>query len=162
MKLHQLSSIQKKSQRIGRGGKRGSYSGRGVKGQKSRAGRRIRPAERDLVIRLPKLRGFRNKPKTDISKVFSVGMISTSFDPKNTSKKNSKKGESIQSVDKQIVITSASLKAVGLLGKKFKGDIKILGTGEIAFPVSVKGISVSESARKKIEKAGGQITEVAD
>ena len=162
MKLHQLSSIQKKSQRIGRGGKRGSYSGRGVKGQKSRAGRRIRPAERDLVIRLPKLRGFRNKPKSETTKVFSIGMISTSFDPKNSLKKNSKKKESIQSVDKQIVITSASLKAAGLLGKKFKGGIKILGTGEIAFPVSVKGISVSESARKKIEKAGGQITAIGD
>lgn len=48
-------------QRIGRGGKRGTSSGRGTKGQKSRSGHRIRPAERDLLIRLPKLRGYRNK-----------------------------------------------------------------------------------------------------
>ncbi len=51
----------KRVQRIGRGGKRGTSSGRGTKGQKSRSGHRIRPAERDLLIRLPKLRGYRNK-----------------------------------------------------------------------------------------------------
>lgn len=142
MKLHTLTSIQKRSQRIGRGGKRGSYSGRGVKGQKSRAGRRIRPAERDLIIRLPKLRGFRNKPKSELSKVFSLGTLSSSF------KKNA---------GKEIIITRESLKTVGLLAKKFKGGVKILGVGEIVFPVSIKDIQLSESARKKIEKAGGQI-----
>jgi len=51
----------RKVQRVGRGGKRGTSSGRGTKGQKSRSGHRIRPAERDLLIRLPKLRGYRNK-----------------------------------------------------------------------------------------------------
>ncbi len=50
-----------KKKRIGRGGKRGTTSGRGTKGQKSRSGHRIRPAMRDLLIRLPKLRGYRNK-----------------------------------------------------------------------------------------------------
>ncbi len=57
------NSIQKdkKKKRIGRGGKRGTTSGRGTKGQRSRSGHRIRPAERDLLIRLPKLRGYRNK-----------------------------------------------------------------------------------------------------
>src|SRR3989344_3427584 len=48
----------KKAKRIGRGGKRGTTSGRGTKGQKSRSGHRIRPAARDLLIRLPKLRGL--------------------------------------------------------------------------------------------------------
>ena len=144
MKLYNLTSIQKKTQRIGRGGKRGSYSGRGVKGQKSRAGRRIRPAERDLIIRLPKLRGFRNKPKGDISEVFNVGVIASSFARAEKTKE-------------RIVVTKESLKKIGLLGKKFKGMVKILGTGEITVPLSVKGISVSKSAKKKIEKAGGQI-----
>ena len=144
MKLHQLISIQKRSQRIGRGGKRGSYSGRGVKGQKSRAGRRIRPAERDLILRLPKLRGFRNKPKGELSKVFNVGMISSSLASKS-------------GAGKEIVVTKEFLKTAGLLGKKFKGNVKILGMGEITIPVSVRGISVSESAKKKIEKAGGKV-----
>ena len=57
------NSLQKdrKKKRVGRGGKRGTTSGRGTKGQKSRSGHRIRPAERDLLIRIPKLRGYRNK-----------------------------------------------------------------------------------------------------
>ncbi|NCN53035.1 50S ribosomal protein L15 [Candidatus Wolfebacteria bacterium] len=50
----------KKLKRIARGGKRGVTSGRGQKGQSSRAGNRRRPAERDLLIRLPKLRGYKN------------------------------------------------------------------------------------------------------
>ncbi|MFH1188555.1 MAG: hypothetical protein V1652_01780 [bacterium] len=65
MQLHELQSLHcnKKEKRVGRGGKRGTYSGRGVKGQSSRAGHRIRPAERDLIQSMPKLRGFANKPK---------------------------------------------------------------------------------------------------
>ncbi len=150
MKLHSLTSIQKRSQRIGRGGKRGSYSGRGQNGQKSRAGRRIRPAERDLIIRLPKLRGFRNKPKNEKTEVLNLGVLSSALARRNGSKSGAKDKD-------RVIVTEAFLKTAGLLGKKFKGTIKILGTGAIAFPVSVQGIAVSESAKKKIEKAGGKI-----
>jgi len=67
MQLHELQpdSPNKTRKRIGRGGKRGTTSGRGQKGQKSRAGRRIRPAERDLIQSLPKLKGVKNKPKVN-------------------------------------------------------------------------------------------------
>ena len=61
MQLHELQPfhrLKRKAQRVGRGGKRGTTSGKGTKGQKARAGHRIRPAERDLIIRIPKLRGF--------------------------------------------------------------------------------------------------------
>ncbi len=59
MQLHEVKPIHKNEsrKRIGRGGKRGTYSGKGIKGQKSRAGRKIRPAVRDLIQRTPKLRG---------------------------------------------------------------------------------------------------------
>lgn len=59
MQLHQISPLHKlkESKRVGRGGKRGTYSGRGMKGQKARAGRRIRSQFRDFVLRVPKLRG---------------------------------------------------------------------------------------------------------
>ncbi len=65
MQLHELRPQYKNKdkKRIGRGGGRGNYSGRGQKGQRSRAGHKIRPAIRDLIRRLPKLRGFKNKPK---------------------------------------------------------------------------------------------------
>lgn len=63
MQLHQVQPTHKNKskKRIGRGGKRGTYSGRGMKGQKSRAGRKIRPAVRDLIQRTPKLRGTGDK-----------------------------------------------------------------------------------------------------
>ncbi|MBI3335133.1 MAG: hypothetical protein HY001_01370 [Candidatus Portnoybacteria bacterium] len=59
MQLHQISPLHKpkRAKRIGRGGKRGTYSGRGVKGQKARAGGRIRPQLRDFMMKVPKLRG---------------------------------------------------------------------------------------------------------
>lgn len=66
MQLHQIQPKHKtkKAPRVGRGGKRGSYSGRGQKGQKARAGRKIKPAVYGLIYRLPKLRGFKNKPQS--------------------------------------------------------------------------------------------------
>jgi len=61
MQIHQIKpKIKKKNRKIiGRGGKRGTYSGRGIKGQKSRAGRKIRPELRDIIKKLPKKRGYR-------------------------------------------------------------------------------------------------------
>ena len=63
MQLHEIQPNQKNEsrKRIGRGGKRGTYSGKGIKGQKSRAGKKIRPAIRDLIQRTPKLRGSSDK-----------------------------------------------------------------------------------------------------
>lgn len=147
MQIHELKSIKKRVQRIGRSGKRGSYSGRGVKGQKSRSGRRMRPAERDLIMRIPKKRGFRNLPKAERPVVFNVGMLSTAL-------KSFVKGKDPLELDLTV------LKASGLLRKSFNGSVKLLGEGEMAFPVVVnseKGIMVSASARTKIEKAGGRL-----
>src|SRR5271170_4785603 len=124
MKLHALKSIKKRSQRIGRSGKRGSYSGRGVKGQRSRSGHRIRPAERDLIIRLPKLRGFRNKPKFEVGEVFNLSRLSASL-------------KSYVQDKTPLELNANLLKSAGLLKKDFKGHIKILGTGEITFPISI-------------------------
>lgn len=57
---------------MGRGGSRGTSAGRGTKGQGSRSGHRIRPAERDYLIRLPKLRGYKNKSLRRKSKVLNI------------------------------------------------------------------------------------------
>jgi large subunit ribosomal protein L15 len=141
MKLHSLTPIRKQHiQRIGRGGKRGTTSGRGQKGQKSRAGHRIRPAERDLILKIPKQRGFRNKPKKEAVIVFNLGTLSRQL--KTFSGKE------------PLVITIDLLKTADLLGKNFSGEVKILGVGDIAFPVVVgDDIAVSKSAKEKIEKA---------
>jgi large subunit ribosomal protein L15 len=140
MKLHSLTRIRsQKSQRIGRGGKRGTTSGRGQKGQKSRAGHRIRPAERDLILKLPKKRGFRNKPKKEAVTVFNLGDLSRKL--------------KTYAGPEPLVVTRDLLIAAGLLGKNFTGEIKILGVGEAAFPMVLEGVKVSESAREKMGKA---------
>jgi len=60
MQTHNLlKSNRRKHKRIGRGGKRGSFSGRGIKGQKSRSGRRIRPQIRDIIKKIHKRRGYK-------------------------------------------------------------------------------------------------------
>lgn len=61
MQLHQIKKTKssKKKKRIGRGGKKGTYCGKGIKGQKSRAGAKIRPEIRDFIKKIPKVRGYK-------------------------------------------------------------------------------------------------------
>lgn len=144
MKLHTLPASHKKKQRIGRGGKRGTTAGRGTKGQRSRAGHRIRPAERDLILRLPKQRGFRNKPKTEKTLVLNLDAL------KKVIASQTKGAAPLE-------LTKGFLKAAGLVGKNWRGAVKLLGNGEITAPISVTGIQVSASVKAKIEKAGGKV-----
>jgi large subunit ribosomal protein L15 len=146
MKLHTRTPLRENLlQRIGRSGKRGSYSGRGQKGQRSRSGHRIRPAERDIILKIPKMRGFRNKPKEDLPVVFNLGVLSGKF------KSQAKAGAPLE-------ISYALLKTAKLIKKDYKGKIKILGTGDITFPIAITGFEVSASAKEKIEKAGGKVS----
>jgi len=66
MQLHQIQPITKRriKRRVGRGGKRGTYSGRGGKGQTARAGAKVRPEIRDLIKKIPKIRGYRFKKRS--------------------------------------------------------------------------------------------------
>lgn len=139
MKLHELVKNHKRKQRVGRGGKRGTTAGRGTKGQRSRSGHRIRPAERDLILRLPKQRGFRNKRKSDSSAVFNIGSLSEKL------KTYAKSGAALE-------VDIALLKTAGLIGKNFKGDIKVLAVGEMKFPMIFKGIKLSKGAQAKTGK----------
>lgn len=147
MQLHQFTqSVGKKSvtkTRVGRGGKRGTTSGRGQKGQKSRSGHKIRPAERDLIIRLPKLRGFAHKPTTSVLDI-NVKDIESKF-------KKFATGNHV------VLINLAALKEAKLISKNYRGKVKILSKGEITIPVTIKGLKLSASAKAKIEKAGGKV-----
>jgi large subunit ribosomal protein L15 len=144
MKLHELKTIKsRRSRRVGRGGKRGTTAGRGTKGQRSRAGHRIRPAERDLIIRLPKRRGFRNKPKSDAAVVVNLGELSEKL------KTYAEKGA--------VEISRDILRAAKMIGKNYKGEIKILAEGEIMFPIALKGMKVSKAAQEKIDIARGKL-----
>lgn len=141
MQLHQINiRIGKKEKRIGRGGKRGTYSGRGNKGQKSRAGRKMRPEWRDLLKKIPKLRGYKFKPVNEKPVVLNLKKINESF----------KEGE---------IISVGLLLKKGLIAK-MNGKmpvVKILGEGELNKKLSFKDLKLSASAKEKIEKAGGTI-----
>ncbi|RJP44604.1 50S ribosomal protein L15 [Candidatus Parcubacteria bacterium] len=143
MQIHELRLVSgaKARRRVGRGGKRGSYSGRGVKGQKSRAGRRIRPADRDLLIRIPKRRGFHNRPKTEKQLVFTIRAL-------DRIRSRAPAGQPI---------TRETFRELSLVPKSFRGRIKILDGGGLTQPVTIKGLLVSKGATMKIEKAGGKV-----
>ncbi len=79
MQIHQINFRLKGKKRIGRGGKRGNYSGRGMKGQKARAGRKIRPALRDFILKIPKLRGIKNVRINKNIFVINIDKINQSF-----------------------------------------------------------------------------------
>jgi len=142
MQLHQLQPLHKpkKEKRIGRGGKRGTYCGRGVKGQKARAGRKMKPIIREIIKKYPKKRGYRFNPLREKPAIVNVKTLEEKF----------KEGEQI----------TPSLLVQRRIVRKRKGripQIKILGKGEIKKPLVIMGCEVSETAKQKIEKAGGKI-----
>jgi large subunit ribosomal protein L15 len=135
MQLHEIKSKNKnkKKKRIGRGGKRGTYSGKGIKGQKSRAGHKIRPEIRDFIKKIPKKRGYRNKP------IFLKPQIVNLRDLE----KNFKDGD---------IVSPETLVKAGLI-VKISGRIpkvKILGTGKLTKKLEIKGCKTSESVKKAI------------
>lgn len=145
MQLHNLQRIHKnrRSQQVGRGGKRGKTSGRGGKGQTARAGHKARPEFRDILMRIPKQRGrgtntlkpFRAKPA-----IVSVGELERAFEVGAT-------------------VTPRVLTNKGLVARP-EGQmqaVKILGDGLLTKKLAVEGCAVSASARAKIEAAGGTI-----
>ena len=81
MQLHQLQpkNPSRSARRVGRGGKRGKTSGRGTKGQKARAGAKIRPAIRDIMKKFPKLRGYRFRSFRPKPVVIDLGRIAGHF-----------------------------------------------------------------------------------
>lgn len=145
MQIHELKrkTKNKKNPKIGRGGKRGKTSGKGHKGQKSRAGRKLRPESRDMIKKLPKLRGRgKNINKAFAEKAFAVNL--------NIIESHFSNGDRV---------TPAVLVEKNL-AKKNNGRtpiVKILGNGELTKKVEFKNCLVSEKARLAIEKVGGKI-----
>ncbi len=146
MQLHNIGTTARtqSTQRVGRGGKRGKTSGHGTKGQKSRAGHKIRPEIRDRIKKLPKLRGHgKNRSRTvrtnRIAPVaVSLSVIEQSFEAGET-------------------VSPRALLDRGLVRVR-RAKIKILSNGSITKKVLVTGCAVSETARKSIESVGGTIS----
>lgn len=148
MKLHELNiSIKKRKKRIGRGGKRGTYSGRGQKGQKSRAGRRIRPAVRDLISRIPKRRGVKHKPLRDKPFIVHLRVL------------DQRVKQFHGNTNEPLVVHRAFLRQIGLLPVRFQGPIKVLGKEAVSARLVFihEEIQLSKGAREQIEKAGGRV-----
>ena len=118
----------------------GKTCGRGHKGQKSRSGGGPRSTfeggQMPLYRRLPK-RGFNNKRFKKIYAVVNVGLLEDSF-------------------DEGALINDQSLREQGIVKGKYDG-IKILGAGEVSKKFKLSVNKVSDSAKEKIEKAGGSI-----
>ncbi|OGZ30263.1 MAG: 50S ribosomal protein L15 [Candidatus Niyogibacteria bacterium RIFCSPLOWO2_01_FULL_45_48] len=143
MQLHNLKpKIGKKNKkRIGRGGKRGTYSGRGIKGQKARAGHRMRPEMRDILKKIPKLRGYRSKIRPNKIATVNIGDLEKKF-------------VSGDKITPQILVKSGLLKKIG--GQT--PAVKLLGSGEITKKLMVSDCQISGPAKDKIEKAGGTVS----
>jgi large subunit ribosomal protein L15 len=161
MKLHDLRPADGSRQprtRVGRGiaAGKGKTAGRGTKGQKARAGGSIPPwfegGQTPLHMRIPKLRGFKNRFKIEYE-VVNIGAIGAladggAFEFEGDSKKSTKSAP--------ITVNQDILRAVGLV-RTLNKPLKILGAGELSIPLFVVADAFTASARAKIEAAGGSV-----
>ena len=142
MKLYELSPVEgskKAARRIGRGHGSGwgKTSGKGHKGQKARAGRGMRVGfeggQMPLQRRLPK-RGFNN--------IFAKNIVSVNVG-------------TLEKFENGAVVNTAALVEAGIVKNSFDG-VKILGNGTLTKKLTVQVSAFSESAKAKIEAAGGK------
>lgn len=140
--LHNITppqSSKRQRRRVGRGlASKGSYSGRGVKGQRARSGGRSGlqlKGLRSLMLKIPKQRGFRGLK--DKPEIVNLGQLTNLFAEGS-------------------IVTPQELFKKGLVRRTVAG-VKILGNGEINQRLIVKECFVSRSAEEKIKKAGGEI-----
>ncbi len=147
MQIHEIrrDHAHKKSKLVARGGKRGKTAGKGGKGQTARAGHRVRPAMRDIIKKLPKLRGHGKNRSESVFYRGPEAVVNLSV---------------LNVFEKGDAVNPRTLIAKGLI-KEILGKtpvVKVLGTGEITVALTITGCDVSATAKEKIEKAGGTIT----
>jgi large subunit ribosomal protein L15 len=137
--------------RIGRGlgSGKGRYSGRGIKGQKSRSGSHYMPAgfeggQMPIDMQLPKLRGNTS------ADAMPIGPFRTSTQPVNLRDLETR-------FEAGAEVTPEALVTVGLI-KNTKIDVKILASGELTKSLSVTAHGFSKTAKERIEAAGGSVT----
>src|SRR5438477_10767020 len=136
--------------RVGRGlgSGKGRYSGRGIKGQKSRAGSHAMRAgfeggQMPLAMRIPKLRGNTSRD------AMPIGPFRTYSQPVNI--------RDLDRFEAGEEVTPETLKAKGLI-RSLRKDVKLLGIGELSKKLSVSVHGASATAREKVEAAGGTLT----
>lgn len=144
MQLNQLQRVHtnRDEKRVARGGKRGKTAGRGTKGQKARAGHRIRPELRDIIKKYPKHRGYKNKAFVVKATPINLAEIEMMFNA----------GDAVNP------LTLLAKKMVNRIGGRVP-KVKILGTGKLTKKVVVSSCLFSVSAKTAIEAVGGTVTE---
>jgi large subunit ribosomal protein L15 len=150
-----LSSLEpaqarKDRKRVGRGqgSGKGRYSGRGIKGQKSRAGSHkmrvgFAGGQMPIYMRLGKLRGATSKD------AMPIGPFRTSTVPVNVG--------ALDAFDDGAEVTPETLVERGVI-KNTKTDVKLLGNGELKKKLTVRVHAISATAREKVEAAGGSVS----
>jgi large subunit ribosomal protein L15 len=157
LSLSMLSPAQKRQdrKRVGRGlgSGKGRYSGRGLKGQKSRAGSHKMRAgfeggQMPTYMRLPKQRGNTSKDAMPVGpfRTFTQGVNLRDLEAR---------------FDAGAEVTPEALKELGLI-RSLRRDVKILGHGDLTKKLSVSAHRFSASAREKIETAGGTVTSLRE
>lgn len=141
----------KEKKRIGRGGKRGTYSGKGNKGQKARSGGNIAPGfegqDTTLVQRTPKIRGFTSPKLPNIE--ISLDLLEKHF----------KTGDK---VSPKILIEKGLIKLNKRSRTRKLAKVKILGSGKLTQSLTIEECLASKGAREAVEKAGGNIIEIVE
>ena len=125
---------------VGRGGKKGTYSGRGGKGQTARAGRKVAPIIRELIKRYPKLKGYRSFVLQNNIRVVNLDALEKHF----------KDGEIVN-------VENLVKKGIVRMVKGKTPAVKILGDGKITKKVIVENCKISKSAKQAVEKIGGLV-----
>jgi len=142
MQIHNIkkNKTNKTKIKIGRGGKRGKTSGKGHKGQNARAGNSGRPEIRDMIKKLPKLRGYRFNSIQKKYTPVNLNILEDFFE------------------DGDVVNPKVLLSKKIINRKSGKTPlVKILATGDIKKKIKISGCKISEKAKEKIEKAGGEV-----
>lgn len=145
MQYHELKRKTKRAKhvQVGRGGRRGKTSGKGHKGQKARAGKKIRPEIRDMIKSIPKLRGR----GVNVNTPNKAPAKTVSFEKLN---KNFKEGDRI--TPKTLFDKDLIRKSKGKLPK-----VKIVATGDLKHKLVFRNCLFSERAREMALKLGCEI-----
>jgi large subunit ribosomal protein L15 len=157
LSLSTLAPAQKRQdrKRVGRGlgSGKGRYSGRGLKGQKSRAGSHKMRAgfeggQMPTYMRLPKQRGNTSKDAMPVGpfRTFTQGVNLRDLEAR---------------FDAGAEVTPEALKELGLI-RSLRRDVKILGYGDLTKKLTVSAHRFSATAREKIEAAGGTVTSLRE
>ncbi|OGZ58853.1 MAG: hypothetical protein A3F94_01195 [Candidatus Spechtbacteria bacterium RIFCSPLOWO2_12_FULL_38_22] len=155
MQVHELKKPKhlKSKRRVGRGGKRGTYSGKGMKGQKSRAGKNIRPQIWDYIFRTPKLSGPTAKLGDAGQRVKKQGTI------KDIYRVILNMDELNNAVKEGDIVNVDYLLKNGLV-RKYKGmkpRVKLLSKGKLTKRITVERLELSKGAKEQIEKIKGTV-----